>query len=188
MSDGAPSVPGFRSLTQAGIQLKDGLERAHVSEVTANQVKAAAEDPNWPPMPTMGQDEAANAEKTRSAATVAVQPREPGTKRPLPRDVAIQGQGAAVGQGLVPQPVAAPQGHYVGRLPTVKFTCPRCTVLLTIPNPEAYNGEPGPCPRCASLIIPPRAVSPFSIVTHEVALPAEAPVPAPTRHFSGHQL
>jgi len=36
------------------------------------------------------------------------------------------------------------------------FNCPACGVVLTIPNPQAYDGRPAPCPGCAVFVLPPR--------------------------------
>ncbi len=42
----------------------------------------------------------------------------------------------------------------VGR--PLNFMCPACGVELTIGDPGAYDGRPGPCPGCAVLVVPPR--------------------------------
>jgi hypothetical protein len=36
-------------------------------------------------------------------------------------------------------------------------------VVLTIPNPKAYDGRPAPCPQCAALVVPPRVVQPGTV-------------------------
>ena len=40
------------------------------------------------------------------------------------------------------------------------FNCPACGVVLTIPDPVAYDGRPAPCPQCAVLVVPPRIFQP----------------------------
>jgi predicted RNA-binding Zn-ribbon protein involved in translation (DUF1610 family) len=40
------------------------------------------------------------------------------------------------------------------------FNCPSCGVVLTIPNPSAYDGRPAPCPQCAVMVVPPRIFKP----------------------------
>jgi hypothetical protein len=47
-------------------------------------------------------------------------------------------------------PLDEPRGRPLG------FNCPSCGVVLTIPNPQAYDGRPAPCPGCAVLVLPPR--------------------------------
>lgn len=34
---------------------------------------------------------------------------------------------------------------------------------MTLPNPKAYDGRPGPCPNCAALVVPPRVVQPGTV-------------------------
>ena len=53
---------------------------------------------------------------------------------------------AAIAKPVVDAPRARPLG----------FNCPSCGVVLTIPNPQAYDGRPAPCPGCAVLVLPPR--------------------------------
>ncbi len=176
MNGGSSSIPGFRSLSQAGIRLQEGLETAPVSEAAVNQVKAGSEDPSWPPLPTMSQGTESPVEKTQQAQTVAVQPREPGMRRPAVREPEhFAGQTAA-------SPI--PTGVYMGDLPSQRFSCPSCSVVLTIPNPKAYNGQPAPCPHCAALILPPQVVSPFAVVPEESLDPQRPRM----RHYSGFSL
>ncbi len=182
----ASSTPGFRSLSEAGIQLKEG-ERLPVNEAMsqtiANQVRAESEDPNWPPMPTMANGEQEpepgppTEEKGGGAKVVAVQPRTPGTKRPLPHQL---------GNNI-------PAGYYVGQLPQLQFSCPCCGVVLTITEPQTYRGQPGPCPNCAAVVMPPQLVSPFAVAQPNVPVPgAQQQAPGPqtktVRHFSGFMV
>lgn len=146
MSESAPAVPGFRSLSQAGIQLRERGDQPE-PQVPSSQVDAHG--------------------RLRAAGSVAVLPREPGTKRPLPRD-------------RQPIPHSVLPGTYVGHLPSVEFSCPACGVVLTITEPSAYHGQAGPCPHCAAVVLPPRVVSPFS--------EAEAPAPDKVKHFSGFAM
>ncbi len=166
MDNAAPAIPGFRSLSQAGIQLGDGRERSPSPEAQAGGSKSAELTP------------AATASKVRRAQSVAVQPREPGTKRPLPHQQQKH-------QELVPQG-SVPNGLYLGELPSLQFSCPSCGVVLTITEPSSYNGKPGPCPHCSSVVLPPRVVSPFSMAsTRQPVQPTQEEAP---RHYSGFSL
>ncbi|MFT5192368.1 MAG: hypothetical protein ACI9DF_000520 [Verrucomicrobiales bacterium] len=172
MDNGLPAVPGFRSLSQAGIQLKEGerLEPAALSKAIVSQLRSSQNDPEWPPLPTMPRKHGEGFPNSRHGDQVAVLPRAPGTKRPI-----RQAHEPAPSEGV-------PSGHYVGQLPTIQFACPSCGVVLTISNPKAYNGQPGPCPHCSAVVLPPRVVSPFARA-NEAAQPAS---PGDVRHYSGH--
>lgn len=181
MENGLPAVPGFRSLSQAGIQLKEGerLETAAIPTGVASQVRSSSEeDPEWPPLPTMAQKLGDAAPDPRRGHTVTVQPREPGTKRPLPHQQHREQQAQL-------QPNSIPNGLYVGQLPTLQFACPCCGVVLTITDPKAYNGQPGPCPHCAAVVLPPRIVSPFAMATPPEASSSNG---RNVRHYSGFAL
>lgn len=177
MNDGSPPIPGFRSLSQAGIRLQEGLATPTVSEATIQSVKAGSQDPNWPPMPTLAQKEESGtaAPNSQKAGSVVVQPREPGIRRsPGQEHPPVGGKLAS----------APPVGEYVRDLPTLRFTCPNCAVVLTIPDPKAYNGEPAPCPHCSAVILPPRVVSPFAVVPDEALRTEEGR----RRHYAGYSL
>ena len=156
MDNGAPAIPGFRSLAQAGIHLGDEGENQQERETAT--------------------DGASPASKARRAQSVAVQPREPGTKRPLPHDRS---------SGTLPGGVV-PNGLYVGQLPPLEFSCPSCGVVLTITDPGSYNGKPGPCPHCSAVVLPPRVVSPFAMVGNGHG--AQRPSEDSPRHYSGFSL
>ena len=46
------------------------------------------------------------------------------------------------------------------------FNCPSCMTILIIKQPESYDGQAGPCPHCAVIILPPRIAtpSPFTLI------------------------
>ena len=117
MDNAAPAIPGFRSLSQAGIQLGDGRELSPSPEAQAGGSKSVELTP------------AATASKVRRAQSVVVQPREPGTKRPLPHQQQKH-------QEMVPQG-SVPNGLYLGELPSLQFSCPSCGVVLTITEAES---------------------------------------------------
>ncbi len=165
MDNVAPAIPGFRSLSQAGIQL--GSEGGGASLTESQEV--AGRPAELTPTDT--------ASKVRRAQSVAVQPREPGTKRPLPHQQQPQ---------QINQQGAIPNGLYVGELPSLQFSCPSCGVVLTITEPSAYNGKPGPCPHCSAVVLPPRVISPFAMAsTRQPVQPNEEEAP---RRYSGFSL
>lgn len=158
MESSATAIPGFRSLSQAGIQLGEGGPPVATPEEAGGNANA---DP---------------LSKAQRPQSVAVQPREPGTKRPLPRELAHAGQNTGV-----------PNGLYVGQLPTLQFSCPCCGVVLTITDPGAYNGKPGPCPHCSAVVLPPRVISPFAMAATRQPV-APTPEESTPRHYSGFAM
>ena len=117
----------------------------------------------------------------RRGRGVTLQPREPGTKRPLPRDLQQHPQ-------VVPMsPGQAPPGIYLGQMPALQFSCPCCGVVLTITEPSAYHGQPGPCPGCTAVVMPPQVVSPFALAGRQETERSNSNgnSSGPTRHYSG---
>lgn len=69
----------------------------------------------------------------------------------------------------------------------ISFNCPSCLAILTIKQPEQYDGQAAPCPNCGVVILPPRIapVSPFTLLSAPGSgqapslMPPQRRIPAP---------
>ena len=100
-------------------------------------IREAANDPEWPPLPTMG----------------AEQPTPQGHGRP----VRIRPRGIDAPNNNAPSedPGAIPQPREVPNQALVHFHCPACLTVLSVQQQISQNQQ---CSGCGALVSPPRIV------------------------------
>jgi|GEM_PF-3045361 len=119
-----------------------------------DSIDKAAQDPSWPPLPTMGgsSGERPNLDGDR----IDLRPRA--AKLPARRPEATEAASPQEGIPAATRKTSADQAFHVSETETLEFPCPACGLkLATLRGND--NSTPGPCPHCEASIVAPHVVS-----------------------------
>jgi hypothetical protein len=120
------------------------------------------------------------------------------SKRVMPTEQSAQPAPAPTpvpaGPGIAPRQLpGVPDARALHKPVAIKnigFNCPSCLAILTIKQPEQYDGQAAPCPNCGVVILPPRIAppSPFTLLSAGQGQATGFPAPAQHRRIPAPNL